>query len=184
MKKILAIALVSLFTLGFFVSGRGDGQDSPESEFSKLTIDMRVVVSDIDAAVEFYTEAIGFKASGGFQVTAEFAEYSGLSDNKELDIRVLKLGDGPGATSVKLMEVEGESVKANHDHIESTLGFSYITIFVSDMDAAVQRLKKAGVQPLKNNPATIPDTDPAMSLTLVRDPDGNFVELVGPAPKG
>ncbi|MBT6399908.1 MAG: bleomycin resistance protein, partial [Verrucomicrobia bacterium] len=45
--------------------------------------------------------------------------------------------------------------------------------------AALERLKKAGVKVLGKGPALIPGTK--VALTVVKDPDGNFVELVGPA---
>ena len=49
--------------------------------------------------------------------------------------------------------------------------------------AAARRLKKAGVKPIAKGPVTLPkNLNPEWSLTIVRDPDGNLVELVGPKP--
>lgn len=189
MKNYLLVAATLFVGLGLYAIAQDEtakkeaGAETKKSEFTRLTIDLGVVVSDIDAAVEFYTTAIGFQETGGFDVDADFAKYSGLTNGQPLAIKVLKLGNGPGATSLKLMEAEGPSAKANHDYIESTLGVSYLTISVSDMAAAVERLSAASVEPIANGPATIPSTDPPMALTLVRDPDGNLVELVGPAAK-
>ena len=97
---------------------------------------------------------------------------------------VLVLGEGAGATKLKLMQVEGGgNKKPDHAHIDSTLGLSYITIVVKSTDDALARLAKAGVKPIAAGPAALPDNlDPALSLTIVRDPDGNLVELVGPKP--
>ena len=147
-----------------------------ESNFSKPTIDLGCVVSDIDASIKFYTEVVGFEVTGSFSVTPELANNAGLTD-KKLDVKVLTLGKGPGATQLKLMQVEGESAKANNDHINSTLGFSYITIFVKSTDVAMDRLTKAGVKPIAKGPVELPGE---MALTVIRDPDGNLVELVGP----
>ena len=148
-----------------------------ESNFSKPTIDLGCVVSDIDASIKFYTEVVGFEVTGSFSVTPELANNAGLTD-KKLDVKVLTLGKGPGATQLKLMQVEGESAKANNDHINSTLGFSYITIFVKSTDAAMDRLTKTGVKPIAKGPVELPGGE--MALTVIRDPDGNLVELVGP----
>ena len=60
--------------------------------------------------------------------------------------------------------------------IHSSLGFSYLTIFVNDMDAAVERAKKAGVM-LGKTPSKLGGSN---YLTVYRDPDGNFIELIGP----
>jgi len=116
-------------------------------------------------------------------VPGDFAKESGLTDSKILNIKFLTLGgaDGEEATKLKLMQVEGSGGQADQTHIDSTLGFSYITVFVKSTDAALARLKKAGVKPIARGPATLPASlDPSLALTIVRDPDGNFVELVGP----
>ena len=176
--------LMILLTLGgcLLVSAQETEQD--QSEFLKPTIDLGCVVSDIDASIKFYTEAIGFKVSGGFVVESDFATQTGLTDNKKLDVKILTLGEGAGATGLKLMEVDGDSAKAKNDYINTTLGFSYITIMVSSTDAAVARLTKAGVKPIAKGPVTLPESrDTSLALTIVRDPDGNLIELVGPKPK-
>ena len=76
------------------------------------------------------------------------------------------------------MQIEGKSAKQKNEQINTTLGFSYITVFVKSTKVAVERLKKADVKPLAKGPAKIPNTE--MMLTVIRDPDGNIVELVGP----
>ena len=153
-----------------------------DSEFAQPTIDIGCVVSDIDASVRFYTAAIGFKETGGFQVSADYATDVGLTDNKMLDVKILTLGEGDGATQLKLMQIKGESIKPANDFINATLGFSYITVKVKSTDAALARLKKASVKPIAKCPQPLPAM-PAIALTIVRDPDGNLIELVGPIPK-
>src|ERR1700692_719973 len=69
-----------------------------KSEFARGTIDLGVVVSQIDPSVKFYTEAIGFKELPGFTVAADFCADAGLTNHLALTIRVLSLGDEPSAT--------------------------------------------------------------------------------------
>lgn len=152
-----------------------------ESEFSKPTIDIGCVVGDIDASVKFYTEVVGFKQLAGFKVDAEYANKVGLTDNKPLDVKVLVLGEGEGATHLKLMQVDAESATAANDHIHSTLGFSYITVHVASTEEALKRLKAADVETVADSPLPIPGAE-QVTLTVLRDPDGNMVELVGPTP--
>ena len=158
--------------------------DHHESEFGSKTIDLGVVVSDIEKSVKFYTEAIGFKEAGGFGVSADFAEKAGLTSGVPLDIKVLVLGEGEGATKLKLMQVAGVDSKKNENKfIHSGLGYSYITIVVNSTEAALKRLGKAGVKPIARGPVALPSNlNPDLALTIVRDPDGNMVELVGPKP--
>lgn len=158
--------------------GAGYAGRSVESEFAKPTIDIGVVVSDIEASTKFYTEAIGFDNSSNFSVPGDFAKSSGLTSGAGLDIQVFTLGSGEGVTSLKLMEVpEVESAKVDHTHITTSLGYSYLSIYINSTDVAMKRLEKAGVKPVGKTTA-IEGTD--MFLTLVRDPDGNLVELLGP----
>jgi catechol 2,3-dioxygenase-like lactoylglutathione lyase family enzyme len=192
MKSTLAIFTVLVAACAFVVAQdevknsavEVAANASPDSsEFVKPTIDIGCVVSDIDASVKFYTEAIGFKEAGGFQVPSDFATDSGLTNNKPLDVKILTLGEGEGVTALKLMQIEGGSAKLANQHINTTLGFSYITIIVKSTDAAVARLAKANVKPIAKGPIALPaNLDPSMALTIVRDPDGNLVELVGPKP--
>ncbi len=153
-----------------------------EGEFARTTIDLGVVVSDVDKAVEFYTKAIGFTEVKGFKVSAKLAADGGLTNRQPLDIRVLVLGEEDSATKLKLMAVPGvDSKKSDNSFIHSQLGYSYLTIFIGDTNAAMARLKKAGVKPIAKGPVELPENlAPGVFLTVVRDPDGNVVELVGP----
>ncbi len=153
-----------------------------KSAFSSATIDLGVVVTDIEKAAKFYTEAIGFKELKGFDVPADFAADAGLTAKKALSIRVFVLGEGPGATKLKLMQIEGvKPKKSDNEFIHSQTGFRYLTIMINDTTAAMEQLKKAGVKPIAKTPIMIPETIAKdLYLTIVQDPDGNLVELVGP----
>jgi catechol 2,3-dioxygenase-like lactoylglutathione lyase family enzyme len=153
-----------------------------ENEFARKTIDLGVVVSDVEKAAKFYTEAIGFTEVEGFSVPADFCKDAGLTDGKKLDIRVFVLGEGKDATRIKLMQLPGvDSKQSDNSHIHSQLGFSYLTIIVTDTAAALARLKKAGAAPIAKGPVPLPEGFPeGVFLTVVRDPDGNLIELVGP----
>lgn len=110
------------------------------------------------------------------------ATAAGLTDAKPLSIRGLVLGTGGEATKLKLMQVAGTSPRTgDNDFIHSHTGFRYLTIVVADTDAALARLAKLGVKPLAKSPVALPESlAPSMSLTGVRDPDGNLIELLGP----
>jgi lactoylglutathione lyase len=176
----LAVLLTSLLTSSLVLTSVNRVQAQESGLFTKTTIDLGVVVSDVDKAVKFYTEAIGFQQRPGFQVPADFAKDAGLTTGPMLDIRVLALGEGENATLLKLMQVAGvESKKSDNTVIHSQLGFSYLTIHVRDMKSSLDKLKEAGVETVAQTPIEIPFA-PGVYLTIVRDPDGNLVELVGP----
>ncbi len=184
---LCSIALLAL-TAGIvqYIGRAADGEEAAAKapEFARTTIDFGIVVSDIDKAVKFYTTALGFTENPGFGVPGPFSADAGLTDGAPLDIKVLTLGDDETATKVKLMQVKGTkkpAAKSDNQFIHSQLGVSYLTIFVTDMTASLARLEKAGVKPIAKSPVAIPaDIADGMYLTIVRDPDGNMIELVGP----
>ncbi len=156
----------------------GEEAAKPSGAFSSTTVDIGIVVSDVEKAATFYTEALGFTEVPGFDVSAEMGKASGLTDNQPFHVRVFVLGSEPTATKVKLMEFpDAPGAGADHAYIHSTLGLSYLTLHITDTNAAMERLTKAGVQPLADGPYALPKGG---FLTLVRDPDGNMIELVGP----
>jgi catechol 2,3-dioxygenase-like lactoylglutathione lyase family enzyme len=182
--ELLGLLLVGAIVL---VANRVRAVDSkaeaPASQFVQPTIDVGCFVSDPDASVKFYTEAIGFKEVSPFSVAGDFCKRVGLTDGAPLNrIRVLVLGDGPGATKLKLSSIPGKQARpGDKEYVSSQYGYRYLSIFVSDLDAALARLKKAGVKPLAQGPAEIPkDIAEGVSLACVRDPDGNIIELLGP----
>ncbi len=152
-----------------------------EIEFTNQTIDMGMVVSDLDASVKFYTEVLGFKEAGGFSVPKETATDAGLTDGLGLEIKVLALGDEKTATKLKLMTPKAKSKGADHAFIHSQLGVSYITLHVADTGAVMKKLEAYSVKPIAKGPVELPESlAKGVYLTVVRDPDGNLVELVGP----
>jgi predicted lactoylglutathione lyase len=178
MKKYFFTALpVFCLVVSVLLAGAA-GTGGTKAEFARTTIDLGIVVSDVEKAAQFYKNALGFTEVPGFDVSKEMAGDSGLSDYKAFNVRVLVLGDEESATKIKIMEfLEAPGKKVDNKFINSSLGFSYLTIFVSDTTAAVARAKKAGAAPVKE-PYQIGGGN--FYLTLVKDPDGNIIELVGP----
>jgi catechol 2,3-dioxygenase-like lactoylglutathione lyase family enzyme len=152
------------------------------SAFTTPRVDIGIVVSDVERSVKFYTEGLGFTERPGFDVPAEMGGDSGLSDYKPFHVHVLALDDSEHATNVKLMEFPGvQSERPANDFIHTSLGVSYLTIYVQDITAAVERARRAGALPLAKGPILLPRKFPeGIYLALVRDPDGNMIELVGP----
>lgn len=164
------------------LTGSGEFSAPAKSDFAKTTIDLGMVVGDLARSVQFYTEAIGFKEIAPFAVAGPLGADVGLTDGRPLSIRVLVLGEGETATRLKLMAFPASKIKTNdNQYIHSELGFRYLTIYVADQAAAMARLKKAGVKPLAKGTVPIPaDIAPGLTLSVVRDPDGNLVELISP----
>ena len=153
-----------------------------EGPYRKATIDVGVIVSDIQKAEEFYEEALGFEEIDEFDVSAEVAGKSGLTDNKKFTADVMAIADSESATRIKLIEIaDAPGARPDNAFIHSTYGPSYLTLHVDDIDAALKKAAGAGVKPLKDGPVRIAANSPVY-IALIRDPDGNFIEFVGPRP--
>jgi len=177
-KCNLFVVLAAVLIGSLFFSGCADRSEAEaKSEFARTTIDVGIVVGDVEKSTEFYKNALGFTEVSGFDVSAEMGGGSGLTDNQPFKVRVFVLGDEPTATKIKLMQFpDAPGKKVDNQFIHSSLGLSYLTIFVSDTTASVERARKAGAVVVKE-PYQLGGNN---YLTLVKDPDGNIIEFVGP----
>jgi catechol 2,3-dioxygenase-like lactoylglutathione lyase family enzyme len=155
--------------------------ETAAGDFSSTTIDLGMFVSDAEKTVQFYTQAVGFKEVQGFQATAALVTDAGLSDGQPLAVRIVVLGDAPQATKLKIIQLPNyPAKKTDNSFLHSQYGFRYLTIMVKDMAKALERVKAAGVKLVAKSPVALGGQT---ALTVLRDPDGNFVELVGPLAK-
>jgi catechol 2,3-dioxygenase-like lactoylglutathione lyase family enzyme len=151
-----------------------------ESEFSKPIIDLGMVVKDADRTARFLTNVIGFHEVRGFAVSSELGKKIGLIDGHATQVRAFVLEETEPATRLKVLSFpEAPGKQPDQAYIHSALGFRYLTLYVKDLNQALQRVKKAGVPTLGETPVEV---SPGNWLLALKDPDGNFIELVGPRP--
>ncbi len=148
-----------------------------ESEFSSSTIGIGVVVSDLERSLNFYTQVIGMKKAGEFDVNEDFAKRSGLSGGIAFHVDVLKLEDQPNATQWKLLSFGKDAAHPLSKQIQDDTGMQYVTINVTKLQPFIDRIKKHNVELLGDTPIPLSSE---RHFVLIRDPDGTFVELIGP----
>ena len=157
-----------------------------ESNFASQTIDIGLVVTDLKKSLKFYKEVVGFEEKEGFQVGGKFPKLVGLTDGTDLNIHVLRLGDEETATKLKLMQVQAKKSTrvVKQPYIHSVAGISYLTIFVKNVDLVLSQAEKNGYQAHAKSPQVLPEGLPQdVCLLMLKDPDGNYVEIVGPLTK-
>ena len=123
------------------------------------TIRVRYMVNELEPAIEFYTENLGF------QLKMKNAPYFALITRDNLDM-ILSTPFGPGGAAKPMKD--GRKPEAG--------GWNRIVINVNDLKAEVDRLQKVGIH-FRNEIAT----GPGGSEILLDDPSGNPVELFEPA---
>jgi len=148
----------------------------PPQEMSRPVIDVGVVVSDLDRSMQFYQDVVGMTPVRGFDLDADFGERSGLTDARPVRIEGLKLEDSEHATEWKLMSF-GDATPPDKGHIHDDLGMQYITIRVDDIDPYLERIRAHDVALLGETPIALDDGN---HFALIQDPDGTFIEFIGP----
>lgn len=176
------VCLTGVTVTAFALGGFANQKVQSDSNFASQTIDLGMVVSDIEKSLKFYKDVLGFTETTGFKVPGQFGLDTGLANNHELDVHVLVLGQGETATKLKLMQFKSApGARVDNTFIHSSYGFRYLTIPVKNLNLAVENAAKAGGKPIAKCPVLLPAGFPAgLALANYRDPDGNLIELVGP----
>ena len=117
---------------------------------------VRYLVGDVDAAIAFYVEHLGFSLQTQMGPAFAIVEYEGL----ELWL------SGPTSSAARPMPNGAEPQPG---------GWNRLVISVDDVSAAAERLRAAGVA-FRNNPLT----GPGGTQVVLEDPSGNPVELFAP----
>ena len=87
------ITTVLTATLIVVTSLTSHAQEAAEGVFSRNTIEIGFVVSDLDKAATFYTDVVGMTEVKGFTAPAEVATKFGLTDNQAIKVRKFALAD-------------------------------------------------------------------------------------------
>lgn len=171
MKKFTVCLLSIFLSLASFAA---------EEEFASKTIHIGMVVSDLEKSMSFYKEVVGFiqdPARKSFDVDAEFGKKSGLTDSLGVHVEVLKLGVGEEATQLKLLHFGDKPKKQENSFIHTQTGIQYLTIRVTDLTPILKRIEEHKVKLLGETPIPLGGDN---QFVLIQDPDGTFVELIGP----
>ena len=148
-----------------------------QSNFSSKLIGLGVVVSDMEKSLDFYVNAIGMLKTGSFKINAEFSKRSGLANGDSTTVTVLKLENSPEANEWKLMSFGRNATHPKQNFIKDDVGVQYITINVKALKPIIERLKERNVPFLGSTPTQLNRNS---QFVLIQDPDGIFVELIGP----
>jgi catechol 2,3-dioxygenase-like lactoylglutathione lyase family enzyme len=120
------------------------------------TVNVRYMVDDVDAAIDFYTNHFGF--------TLQSNQAPAFADVIRGNLRLLL--SGPRSSAGRPMP-DGRQPGPG--------GWNRIHLIVDDIDAEVERLRDAGVG-FRNEIVT----GPGGQQILVDDPSGNPIELFQP----
>jgi catechol 2,3-dioxygenase-like lactoylglutathione lyase family enzyme len=144
-----------------------------------------MTVSDLDRAVAFYADVLGFEKLAEHELTGE--DYERLQGVFALRLRVarLRLGDEE-LELTEYLAAAGRPMPP--DSRPDDRWFQHVAIVVRDLDRAYQRLREHRVRHASSGPQRLPDWNPGaagIEAFYFRDPDGHFLELIAfPPGKG
>lgn len=170
--KLVHVRL-SVLLIGLGLSMNGYAQ----SNFSSKVIGAGVVVADLERSLDFYVNGIGMVKTGSFTINEEFSKRSGLANGASAAVTILKLENSPESTDWKLMSFGKKASHPKPKFIQDDTGVQYITIQVKALQPIIDRLKQMKVPFLGSTPTPLNDK---AHFVLVQDPDGTFIELIGP----
>jgi catechol 2,3-dioxygenase-like lactoylglutathione lyase family enzyme len=125
-------------------------------EIAKDSLDLGILVSDINASLKFYQDLLGLK----------FIEKNPVWFGTMYRLRF-------GASDFKLIAPRTMPPKGLVG-LEAQIGFRYVTFVIKNLSAVCGKLQEKGVA------FEIPEKEvrPGTKIAMVRDPDGNIVEFV------
>lgn len=131
-----------------------------------------IVVGDLDAALHFYGELLGFKVSRRMDESGAYID--NMLGLQGVQVTTVKMAAADG-NLIELLYYHSHRRQARKQREICEIGVSHIALTVDDIDWEYRRLNDAGVQ-FYAPPQLSPDG--YAKVTFCRDPDGNPVELV------
>jgi catechol 2,3-dioxygenase-like lactoylglutathione lyase family enzyme len=137
------------------------------------------IVRDLDAALAFYRDGLGLEVQGppgDASANPALRDMFGLP-NARIRWAIARTPAAPGG--VEIIEIADADGKRLDRNLQDT-GANCLVVTVRDLDGTLARLRKLGapVVSVGGEPVTIGQ---GTRIVIVKDPDGNFVELSQPA---
>ncbi len=137
-----------------------------------------LTVGDLDRAVRFYSDVLGFERGAEWEETG--ADYEHVYGVFGARVRVARLTLGAEALELRqFLAPQGRPIPA--DSRSNDRWFQHVAIIVSDMERAYATLRAHGVAHASTGPQTLPDWNKdagGISAFYFRDPDGHNLEVL------
>lgn len=130
-------------------------------------------VSDLDAAMRFYCDGLGFSAAERFDL--DDTMLPGLGASLEVDTPVtvasqfVRLGD----MAIELLHYGEPAAGGSPSSSRGQLGLTHLAFHVEDLDTSVARAVEHGGTLLESTRGSL-----GVELVFLADPDGTRVELM------
>lgn len=131
------------------------------------SLDVAIVTRSSSRLLGFYRDLLGLEVTGEVRVSGV------VPDGLLTRVKV-------GSSTLKILQFDSDpGAEAPSGAPADATGLRYLTVGVEDLAAALQACADAAIDIAL--PVTVLNAD--LAIAFVHDPDGNVVELVGPAPQ-
>jgi catechol 2,3-dioxygenase-like lactoylglutathione lyase family enzyme len=132
----------------------------------RSAVDIGLVVKNLDEMKRFYGEGLGFE-----RVFSESPPPDVLPPARTVH------SYQAGEAAIKLWHIHDQTPPSGPDERLGQTGFRYLTMWIDEnLDSVVARLTELGF-PVEDKPHRSVLGAP-MSLCFLRDPDGNYIEMI------
>jgi catechol 2,3-dioxygenase-like lactoylglutathione lyase family enzyme len=133
-----------------------------------------ICVSDLDRAVRFYCEGLGFELSDRYDLSTELLPdlHRGLEVEAPVAVTSQMIVNGP--MRIELIHYPARPAEGTPSTSRGQLGLTHLSFTVTDVDAAAAALVERGGTVLEQTRANV-----GIEIVFLTDPDGTRVELMG-----
>lgn len=132
-------------------------------QVKKDAIDLGIVTTNGPAMLAFYRDVLGFRHEGDMEMAA-------------VGIKVMhRLWFGSSLIKI-VVPVEAPKAKAAPGGIPGATGYRYWTMTISNLDQVLNEVRGAGHTIVRDKT----EIRPGVTIAIVEDPDGNWVEFIQP----
>lgn len=130
-----------------------------------------IVVADLDAAIEFFTE-LGLELEGRAPIAGDWAD--GVTGLRGMRVEIAMLRTPDGHSRLELSRFLAPPVAADHRHAPvNALGYLRVMFAVDDLDDTLARLGQRGAQLV----GTVVQYENMYRLCYIRGPEGILIGL-------
>ena len=142
----------------------------PSSKISHIGL----CVSDLDAALGFYCEGLGFAAAEAYEVGAQFAGALEVPSPSEVRSQMI-VKDG---LTIELLDWTTPPSEGSPSSARNQLGMTHLALTVHGLEEIAARLAALGGTVLEMTRTAVDLGGASLQILFVADPDGNRVELM------
>ncbi len=135
-----------------------------------------ITVSNLERALAFWRDVLGFELSHTAHQTGEMArEITGVA-GAEIKLAVVK---APGGHKIELLEYLAPAKRKGHVGLRPCdVGFVHVALVVDDLDAILSSINTSGWKAAGKPQTLLSGPNAGKRVVYVRDPDGTTIEFM------